>query len=65
MEHIYKEINKINKRSDEIEEYKRNAGEKEVRSDGNNELYERRRKGRNIENQQEQRTMKENFCLWH
>jgi hypothetical protein len=37
MEHIYKEINKINKRSDEIEEYKRNAGEKEVRSDGSDE----------------------------
>jgi hypothetical protein len=31
------DINRINKRSDEIEEYKRNAGEKEVRSDGNDE----------------------------
>lgn len=37
-----------------------------MRSDGSDECYERRRKGRNIENQQEQsRTMKENFCLWH
>lgn len=35
--HIYKEINKINERNDEIEEDKRNAGEKEVRSDGNDE----------------------------
>jgi hypothetical protein len=35
--HIYKEINKINERSDKIEEYKRNAGEKEVRSDRNDE----------------------------
>jgi len=35
--HIYKEINKINKRSEEIEEYRPNAGEKEVGSDGNNE----------------------------
>jgi hypothetical protein len=64
MEHIYKEINRINKRSDEIEEYKGNAGEKEVRSDGNDEGYERRRKGRSIENQQEQKgTKKENFCF--
>ena len=33
---LYKEIKKINKRNDEIEEYKRSAGEKEVRSDLNN-----------------------------
>jgi hypothetical protein len=37
MEYIHKEINKINRRSDETEEYKGNAGEKEVRSDGKDE----------------------------
>jgi hypothetical protein len=35
--HVYKEINKINDSSGETEEYKRNAGKKDVRSDGNNE----------------------------